>query len=509
LPEKINDINVFSLLEVTKDIKKTITDRYKNSVWIKAEMNKLNHYPLSGHCYPELVEKQNGKVVAKINANLWKDEYRRINKKFIQTLNEPLKDNITILINATISFEPLYGLALKINDIDPSYTLGELEREKLETIKKLKEEGIYDKNKKLSLPVLPKRIAVISVSTSNGYSDFLEVIRSKKGIYEFHIELFSSLLQGDKAVQSILNQLLKIESKRDNFDLVAIIRGGGGDIGLSCYNNYLLSKKIALFPLPVLTGIGHSTNETVVELVANQNSITPTKLAESLIEKFHSFSLKVLESERIIIEYSKNIFDKEKDKIKQTVRLFNSVSSNGLLKSKNIIKNLSEKLIRTSKSSIDEYRKMNIEKEESLKEMFTDLFINEKFNLTEFGKIIKHRVTYNLIKAKKDYEQILIKIENNCKNNIAKSTSDVKDLKDRISRHLPNLLESKNKDIENINKNIELLNPKNVLKRGYSITYLNRKAIKSYSEVKTDTEVDTVLFEGSFKSKITKIIKDQ
>lgn len=507
MPEQIKDIKVFSLLEVTTDIKKTITDRYKNSVWVKAEMNKLNYYPKSGHCYPELVEKRSGKIVVKINANLWKDDYLRINNKFIKVLNEPIKDNITILINVSITYDPLYGLNLKIKDIDPSYTLGELEREKLETIRRLKEEGIFENNKKLILPTLPKRMAIISVITSKGYADFFEVINSKKGIYEFHTQLFSSILQGDNAVPAIMFELNKIEKISSQFDMVAIVRGGGGDVGLSCYNNYSLAKRVALFPIPVLTGIGHSTNETVVEMVSNQNSITPTKLAEFVIEKYYNFSKCVLEFERKILDKSRSIVGEEKTKISNIVRLFNSVSRNHLLGDINDLKNISGLLQRTVKSEMAGSKTMLFEIEEFLKDDTTVIFQNIKGKLKEFAKIIKQQVNYTLIESKNQHKQILIKIKNSYKNNLNTSLSEISDLNVNLIKTVSNILENKTKEIAAIKKNVDLLNPINVLKRGYSITYLNGKAIKSHSELELNSEVNTVLFKGSFKSK-TISIKD-
>ncbi len=508
MPEQINNIKVFSLLEVTNSIKKTIAERYKSAFWVKVEMNKLNHYPQSGHCYPELVEKQNGKVVVNIKANLWKDDYQRINGKFIKILSEPLKDNITILINVNIGFDPLHGLSLKINDIDPSYTLGELEREKLESIKKLKTEGIFYNNQELLLPVLPKRVAVISVKTSKGYADFLDVINSKKGIYEFLTLLYPSVLQGDNAVKSILSQLDNIEKISGRFDMVAIIRGGGGDIGLSCYNNYELAKRVALYPIPVLTGIGHSTNETVVEMVSHQNSITPTKLAEFLIEKFHNFSRSVLGFEKIIFEKSGSIIEYEKQRIKTSVRLFSSVSRNHLLSDNNDLKNISSLFQRTTKSMMGESVKKIRGMEVSLTEITAGVFKNMNSELLDFARKLKHHTTYSLLEAKNKYEQTIIKIKNSYQNNLNKSSSGIKDFKIRLIKYSPLILRTRNKEIENINKNVELLNPKNVLKRGYSITYLKEKAIKSTSEIDVNTEVNTVLFEGSFKSKVTLIKKD-
>lgn len=177
MPEQIQDRTIFSLLEVTRSIQKTLADRYQSLYWIKAEMNKLNHYTHSGHCYPELVEKKEGKVVAEIRSVLWKADYQRINQQFLKLLNEPLREGITILFQAGISYDPLYGLSLKIVDIDPTFVLGELEKEKIESIRRLQEEGIYDANKKLPFPTVPKRLAIVSVETSKGLSDFLRLYR--------------------------------------------------------------------------------------------------------------------------------------------------------------------------------------------------------------------------------------------------------------------------------------------------------------------------------------------
>lgn len=293
MPELIQDKTIFSLLEVSRSIQKTLAERYKSLYWIKAEMNKLNHYTHSGHCYPELVEKQDGKIVAEIRSTLWKADYNRINSSFLKIAQEPLREGITMLFQASISYDPMYGLSLRIVDIDPTFTLGELEKEKLDSIRKLKDEGIYEANKSVSFPMLPKRLAIISVETSKGLSDFYKIINQNPWGYQLECTLFPALLQGDKSIPSIVNQLAIIAEKVEQYDVVAIIRGGGGEVGLSSYNNYLLARAIAIFPIPVLTGIGHSTNYTVSEMVAYKNAITPSELADFLIQKFHNFAVPV------------------------------------------------------------------------------------------------------------------------------------------------------------------------------------------------------------------------
>jgi exodeoxyribonuclease VII large subunit len=439
MPILINDKKVFSLLEVTLSIQKTIAERYQRSFWVKAEMNKLNHYSHSGHCYPELVEKKDGKVIALIKSNLWKTDFLRINERFLSVLKEPLKDGISILFCASISFDPAHGLSLRIIDIDPSFSLGELEREKQTTIERLHHEGIFHQNKKLKLALLPQRIAVISVETSKGYADYLKVIEQNPWGYHFFNLLFPSLLQGDRSVSAIISQLRRIKNVAHHFDLVAIIRGGGGDVGLSSYNNYELAKEIALFPLPVFTGIGHSTNETVTEMVSFQNAITPTELADFLIQKFHNFSVPVKKAEELIVDKAKRILTDERNRFRNTIKYFQSITVNQLLRSRHNIEGLSRALKQESLFLVDQ-------KEKEIAHMAREL----------------QKQTKMLIRQN---EQIL----------------------------------------QGMEKNVNMLDPVNILKRGFSITLLNGKAIKKSTDIKIDDTITTILANGQIVSEVKKV----
>jgi exodeoxyribonuclease VII large subunit len=460
MPEEINGRNIFSLLEVTKSIQKTIANRYKRTYWIKAEMNKLNYYQRSGHCYPDLIEKKNGQVIAQIRANLWKDDYQKVNSNFQRVLKEPLKDGIKILFSATINFHPLYGLALRIIDIDPSFTLGDLEKEKQETIKKLQAEQIFTKNKKLKFPVLPQRIAVISVETSKGYADFLKVFESanRSWNYSFFHLLFPSLLQGDNAIRTIIEQLRRIEKVIHHFDVVAIVRGGGGDIGLSCYNNYDLAKEIVLFPIPVITGIGHSTNETVAEMIAYENAITPTKLAEFLIQKFHNFSVPVQKAEEKIIDKSRRLIQEEKIKFSSEVKLLRSVTRNILVQNQNEVKQQVQSLFQQLRFRIR----------------------SEKEYLTSAGEGIK-KGTYQFCASEK---QNILQFAVNLKKDVNVQLKQVTFLLNTTEQNLTNL------------------SPRNVLKRGYSITQLNGISIRSFDQVKEGNLLNTLLYDGNVLSTV-------
>ncbi len=345
---------VFPLSKLTEAIENVINRHCSKVVWVKAEIVKLNHYPQTGHCYPDLVEKKEGRIVAEIRGNIWKSNFDSINEKFRQVLNEDLRDDMTVVVQATVTYHAVYGLALNILDIDPEYTLGELARQRAEAIKKLTAEGIFEANKQQLLPALPKTIAIISVNSSKGYQDFLNVIENNPWNYKFHYKLYPAILQGERAISTISAQLKRIEKQKKHFDAVAIIRGGGGEIGLSCYDNYALAKKIAKFPLPVLTGIGHSTNETVSELVSYRSFITPTKIAEFLLQEFHNFSQPLKENVEKIRSGANLLFERQETKLARISSSFGFLGSRILDREKNRLSSFKQTITSASKSLLKE-----------------------------------------------------------------------------------------------------------------------------------------------------------
>ena len=313
--ETFHDHPVYSLSEIALSLHKVVERTYPQPYFIKAEILKLNFYPHSGHCYPELVEKEGNAIKAEMRAIIWAANYQRINDRFVQITGNPLKENISILCLARIEFSPKHGLALHIEDIEPTYTLGEMVKNRNAVIERLKKEGVFTRNKNLEMPLLPKRIAVISVETSKGYSDFITTLNGNRYGYRFVTELFPSILQGDKAIAGITGRLAEIEMRQQEFDCVVIVRGGGGDVGLSCYDEYEMAHRVATFPLPVLTGIGHSTNLSVTDMVAHTYNITPTDVAFALIGYFQTFDEKVQECQSRIVEVSRRLLVDEQAKI--------------------------------------------------------------------------------------------------------------------------------------------------------------------------------------------------
>lgn len=470
-------------------------------------MNKLNYYPHSGHCYPDLVEKQNGKIIAEIRAVIWKDDFQKINNSFLSVLKEPLKNGINILFCAKITYDPKFGLSLRILDIDPGYTLGALEREKQETIERLKNEGIIHFNKALKIALLPKRIAVISVQTSKGYSDFLNVIEGNEWGYKFFYMLFPALLQGENAVDSIMAQLARIRKVKQHFDAVAIIRGGGADVGLTCYNNYHLSKAITLFPLPVLTGIGHSTNETVAEMVAFKNAITPTELADYFIQKFHDFFVPVQRAQERLISTSKRILKDENSRLLNSGKYFKSVTESTLLKNKHLISNEFKDLINQS------YYYFKKEKE-NCKILFSRienstevLFTGHHQKLQQQGLSFKKDVTAQLNQSKILIKQHITEIEKTTQRIFMSNKLNMEAMKIKVFSGSSNFIKNEKNHIENLEKNIDYLNPVNVLKRGYSISLVNGKILKETAQVKNGDQIKTIIADGNIISIAKEILK--
>ncbi|MCK9205009.1 MAG: exodeoxyribonuclease VII large subunit [Bacteroidales bacterium] len=459
MSEVIKEKTVFTLLEVTESIRHTLNERYQSSFWVKAEMNKLNYYVHSGHCYPDLLEKREGKMVAQIRATLWKDDYIRINDHFLKVLKEPLRNGINILFNARISFDPVHGLSLRILDIDPSWSLGELEREKQASVERLRKEGLFSRNKSLLLPLLPQRIAVISVESSKGYADFLQLTGQNPWGYCFFHMLFPSFLQGEKVAPSIIQQLERIEKVKDHFDVVAIIRGGGGDVGLSGYNQYELARAIACFSLPVITGIGHATNETVTEMVAFMNCITPTELGNFLIQRFHDFLLPVREGQRRIKESAIQQLGSIKKEMDQTASGFMAYA---------------RELMSITKHEL-------FSQAGSMKSHTGFYLRGARENLFYFSGLLKKRSKVRL----------------------DRSGLGITDLLSGLKHHLARLLTSRQKDIEMNDRHVSMLDPKNILARGFSITLHQGKAVRSMADIQPEDLLTTVLFDGTVKSVVT------
>ena len=275
-----------SLFELNSLIKRSITQCMPDEYWIQAETSDVRSNA-TGHCYLEFVQKdpRGNSLVAKARGAIWANVYRLLKPYFEESTGQAFVSGIKVLVKVTVEFHELYGYSLTVHDIDPAYTVGDMVRRRMEILKQLEEEGVLTLNKELELPLLPQRIAVISSATAAGYGDFSHQLSRNTQGYYFYTELFPAIMQGNQVEESILGALEDILGRSEEFDVVVIIRGGGASSDLSGFDTYLLAAACAQFSLPIITGIGHERDDTVLDSVSHTRVKTPTAAAEFLINR--------------------------------------------------------------------------------------------------------------------------------------------------------------------------------------------------------------------------------
>ena len=289
-------METLTLLELNGRVRSTLQFEMPDAYWVQAEISGIN--PSSqGHCYLELVQKDtSGKTfLAKAKANVWRTTWLQLKPFFEDQTGESLKVGMKVLLQVTVTFHEVYGYSLVVQDIDPTYTMGDMARRRKEILDQLTKDGVIGLNRELEIPVLPQRIAVISSATAAGWGDFRNQLANNVYGFRFYVKLFQAAMQGDDVERSVISALDAVAARRDDFDLVVIIRGGGAVSELSCFDSYNLAYNIANFPLPVITGIGHERDDTVADVVAHTKVKTPTAAAEFIINRVFDTS-QVLET---------------------------------------------------------------------------------------------------------------------------------------------------------------------------------------------------------------------
>ncbi|MBQ8443183.1 MAG: exodeoxyribonuclease VII large subunit, partial [Bacteroides sp.] len=273
-----------SLYELNGLVKRSIRNSMPETYWLQAELSDVrSNY--SGHCYLEFIQKDasGNNLIAKARGTIWSNIYKMLKPYFEQETGQAFASGIKVLVRVSVDFHELYGYSLTVLDIDPTYTVGDMERKRREILRQLEEEGVIDLNKELEMPLLPQRVAVISSATAAGYGDFCNQLANNPRGYGFHTQLFPAIMQGDRVEESVIAALNAIYAQLDCWDVVVIIRGGGATSDLSGFDTYELAANCAQFPLPIITGIGHERDDTVIDLVAHTRVKTPTAAAAFLI----------------------------------------------------------------------------------------------------------------------------------------------------------------------------------------------------------------------------------
>jgi len=439
-------------------VKEVINVSFSQYIWVKAEISEL-HENRNGNCYLELIEKDkvSDKIIAKFRAIIWDKTYRLLKPYFESATHSEFKAGINILVLVKVEYNEVYGISLQILDIDPSYTIGDLEQRRALVIQQLISDGVFEMNKELEFPLVPQRIAIISSDTAAGYEDFCNQLNQNSYGFKYKITLFKAFMQGDLAEQSIIQAMEKIPVQQ--YDVLVITRGGGSKSDLACFDYYDLANNIAQFPLPVIVAIGHERDTTVADLVAHTRVKTPTAAAEFIIQKTAEYWQYINSLYNNVVQYSNDIIEKEFYKLEQVTKTIWNIQ--------NIIKIKRQQLWYNSEKINWTVQKHLQEKQQTL------LSLSHQFN-----NLIKRVV----LLQRKQFTQKVHQL--------------AKVIKVQIKINKQNL--------HYIEKTIDAYNPKHVLAKGYSITLKNGKVVKSIDFINKDDIIETIVNKGKFKSKVIK-----
>jgi exodeoxyribonuclease VII large subunit len=450
-----------TLTELQLIIKDSLYMALPDMYWVIAEISEIKEN-YSGHCYLELIEKLPDEISirARVKAVIWSNRFRFVKSFFENATGESLREGIKVLIRVKIEYHEIYGLSLVINDIDPAYTIGEMAVKRQQILKKLEEEGVLNMNKELEFPVVPQRIAVISSKNAAGYTDFMKQLTENSYGYVFYTALIDTPMQGNDSEAGILKAFDRIASHIDKFDAVAIIRGGGSQTDLSWFDNYNIAFYITQFPLPVITGIGHEKDLSVTDMVAYQSLKTPTAVADFFVEFMNKAEIQ-------LIEMSSEIREK------------------------------SELILEISKQKVDSFR---------VKLIPVARFMLSAIKEELSGKII------NMINTGKEFILKAGFSPANQRSRLAPSVRSFLSVKDTaLHQKMQDLLISSNNSLNRLNikisgleNSLKIMDPVNVMKRGYTITSLGGKIIRSADRLKKNDLISTRFSDGSVGSIVVK-----
>ena len=287
----MNSETRLTLVELNGLVRDAIENALPEEYWVEAELSECREH--GGHCYMELIEKdeRSATPVARASAKCWRQTWVMVKPYFERTTGQQLRAGMKVLLRVYAQFHEAYGFSWIVSDIDPTYTLGDMARKRQEIIRQLKEEGVFDLQRELHIPTFAKRIAVISAEHAAGYGDFCRQLEDNDYGFKFDVTLFPAIMQGEQVEASVVDALNEIYQRISDFDVVCILRGGGAAADLSGFDTLALAENVAQFPLPIITGIGHERDESILDMISNTRVKTPTAAAALLTDNL----LRVLE----------------------------------------------------------------------------------------------------------------------------------------------------------------------------------------------------------------------
>ena len=426
----------YTLFELNNLVRQTIEQTLSEEYWVEAELSEARQ--VNGHCYMELVEKDDlhNTPVAKASAKCWRGTWSRILPKFMTVTGAQPRAGMKVLMKVYPQFHEAYGFSWIVTDIDPTYTLGDMARRRQEIVRRLKEEGVFDLNKQLPLPLFAQRIAVVSSQTAAGLGDFCHQLTHNGYGFAFTIELFTATMQGEGVEQSIIAALDSINAEYEEFDCVVIIRGGGATSDLSGFDTLALAENVANFPLPIITGIGHERDESVLDMISFQRVKTPTAAAAFLINHLAEVYARVMDAQETIVQNVKHRLQVEKMRIE---RLSSTIP-------------------------------------------------------VQFSLVKTKQGAY--------LDRLMTRITTNLQSKISDAQRRLEILSKNIQPVLERKMLNENHRLQLLQQRIQAQDPELLLKRGYSITLKDGKSIRSASQLKAGDIIETRFAEGHVKSEV-------
>lgn len=311
-------VNHLSLYELNSLVRDVISMSLPDSYWVEAELSEARE-GYGGHCYMELIEKdeRSNTPIAKAHASCWRNRWMLLKPQFERVTGQRIHAGMKVLLKVHAQFHENYGFSWIVDDIDPTYTMGDMARKRMEIIQTLKEEGVFDLQKELKLPMFCQRIAVISSATAAGYGDFCNQLADNGYGLQFTTALFAATMQGEGVEQSVISALNRINEEWENWDCVVIIRGGGATSDLSGFDTLALAENVANFPLPIITGIGHERDESVLDMISFQRVKTPTAAAAFLVDHLTEVYARIEDAQEAIVNYVKRRLQVERMKFER------------------------------------------------------------------------------------------------------------------------------------------------------------------------------------------------
>lgn len=432
-------------------------ERRLQGVWVVAELSDVR--TSGGHFYMELIEKDaRGATVAKLRANMWAGAANAIRSKFFQSTGRDIGSGLKVMLFGAVAHHNLYGLSFNIQDIDPSYTLGDLERLRREILETLRREGVLEANRSLQFPVAPQKIAVISAAGAAGYGDFTNQLENSEEGFRFYPLLFPAVMQGERTAGSVINALDKIEMTLDFWDAVVIIRGGGATSDLNGFDNLELARRVATFPLPIVVGIGHERDRTVLDDIACVRCKTPTAVAAFLTDTLRKAMGMAIEAARFTARFTADRLDGDKRRL------------------------------------------------DSIFSMIPALLRHNLSSATLYLQQIGTRLPASAGKLTASAQTRLAFLASNLNLSAARSLSDanrrLRESADAIYTVSPFILQQADAKIKHLESLVSVLSPANTLKRGYSVTRINGKAVTDPALLTEGAEIQTTLLKGTLTSKV-------